>query len=813
MEFNKFHFLLLFASFFLILSQISLATSGNGNDQRKTYIVLVRDTANYVIPATADDVIHNVTNNVIHKIEHLAEWYISLLSAVIPDRSRFIYSYKSLINGFAAQLTAQEVEQLSKLEWFAGALPSKKYKITTTHTPAFLGLRPPSTDSHGTWNVTNLGEGIIIGIIDTGITPDHPSFRDDHLPAPPKKWKGHCDFGPSLCNNKLIGARRILNATQYGRGHYPPIDKKGHGTHVASTAAGAFVNDAGAYGSAVGTASGMAPRAHLAMYQACDEYGRCDGADILKAMEYAVNDGVDVLSLSLGLMENNDGHHIYEDHVAVGAFKATLQGIFVSCAAGNAGPSSGSVDNDAPWILTVGASTTDRRELVVVKLNNGTKFDGRAVLQPKNWPRGMFQLTHLGIKETNGYLDIPPCMGKMDRRKVGGKILVCPFDGEDPIQKSREIRAAGVRGVIFINPNYYGYVSKCFGKKIMIFKILKKDISRYNLLVNLVCTFDRLEDITAAFDFPYAQVLYADGVKIFNYINSSKNAVATFSFRGTVMNKPHSPSLASFSSRGPSLPFPGILKPDIVGPGSSILGAVPPSFLDATTKKPLLFDFMSGTSMATPHLSGIAALIKKAHPNWSPAAIKSAIMTTARILDNNGGLIIDSGPIPGPADLNGIGAGQVDPTRAIDPGLVYDLNVNDYIGLLCNSGLTDAQIGIITSPLPPVACSKVAKITQEQLNYPSITVTLRPNSTVVVKRTVTNVALPGSTYLAKVSMPSGVSAVVQPAALRFNAKYEKITFTVAFRWTGVAGYPLRGQLIWRSREHVVRSPISIVLLN
>lgn len=482
MEFNRVHLLLFFLYSFLILSQISIATSDNGKDELKTYIVFVRDTANPVIPATADDVIQNITNNVIHKIEHLAEWYISLMSSVVSEKSRFIYSYRSLINGFAAQLTAQEVEELSKQEWFAGALPSKQYNITTTHTPAFLGLSPPSINPRGAWNISNLGEGVIIGIIDTGITPDHPSFRDDHLPRPPTKWRGHCDFGPSLCNNKLIGARRVLNATE-GRGHYPPIDKAGHGTHVASTAAGAFVNGAGAYGSAVGTASGMAPRAHLAMYQACNEYGRCDGADVLKAMEYAINDGVDVLSLSLGLMENADGHHVYEDHVAVGAFKATLQGILVSCSAGNSGPSLGTLDNDAPWILTVGASVTDRRELVVVELGNGTKFDGRAVMQPKNWPRsGMFPLTHLGITESNGYLDIPQCIGKLDKRKVGGKILVCTLDGEDPFQKSQEMRAADVRGVIFVNLNYFGYVSKLFGK---IYYMISKNLNAFQDLYNL----------------------------------------------------------------------------------------------------------------------------------------------------------------------------------------------------------------------------------------------------------------------------------------------------------------------------------------
>lgn len=475
MEFNRVHLLLFFVYSFLILSQISIATSDNGKDQLKTYIVFVRDTANHVIPATTDDVIQNITNNVVHKIEHLAGWYTSLLLSVVPEKSRFIYSYRSLINGFAAQLTAQEVEELSKQEWFAGALPSRKYNITTTHTPAFLGLSPPSINPRGAWSISNLGEGVIIGIIDTGITPDHPSFRDDHLPHPPTKWKGHCDFGPSLCNNKLIGARRVLNAAE-GQGHDPPIDKEGHGTHVASTAAGSFVNGAGAYGSAVGTASGMAPRAHLAMYQACNELGLCEGADVLKAMEYAINDGVDVLSLSLGLMENTDGHHLYEDHVAIGAFKATLQGIVVSCAAGNSGPSLSTVENDAPWILTVGASVTDRRELVVVELGNGTKVEGRAVMQPKNWPRGMFPLTHLSVKESNGYTDIPQCIGKLDKRKVGGKILLCSVDGELPLQKSQEIRAAGVRGVIFVNLNYFGYVLKLFGK---LYYMISKNLNTY----------------------------------------------------------------------------------------------------------------------------------------------------------------------------------------------------------------------------------------------------------------------------------------------------------------------------------------------
>ncbi|URD77393.1 subtilisin-like protease [Musa troglodytarum] len=383
---------------------------------------------------------------------------------------------------------------MSKLDWFLHAYPSPVYRPLTTHTPEFLGLSQPS---HSVWNATNMGEGIIIGILDTGITPGHPSFDDDGMPPPPAKWNGRCDLNASACNNKLIGARSFVNYDKVTRrSTATPVDDEGHGTHTASTAAGAFVTNASAYGNARAiTASGMAPRAHIAVYKVCNE-DTCHGYDILAAMDAAVDDGVDVISLSLG-----------GPPVAQGGFKAINKGVFVSCSAGNTGPNRGTVTNDAPWLLTVGASTTDRSFLSTVKLGDGQELDGESLSQPRDFESKMLPLVYPG------------------------------------------------------------------------------------------------------------------------------HATATIIFKGTVMHTPHSPAMASFSSRGPSQITPGILKPDITGPGVNILAAWTSAF-----------EVFSGTSMSCPHLSGVAALIKKAHPDWSPAAIKSAIMTTAYATDNSRGPILDETP-------------------------------------------------------------------------------------------------------------------------------------------------------------------------
>lgn len=304
---------------------------------------------------------------------------------------------------------------------------------------------------------------------------------------------------------------------------------------------------------------------------------------------------------------------------------------------------------------------------------------------------------------------------------------------------------------------------------------------------------------------PAAHVSFADGLKIKAYINSTSTPTASLFFKGTVIGDSLAPFVASFSSRGPNLASPGILKPDIIGPGVSILAAWPfPLDNDTDPKSP--FNIMSGTSMSCPHLSGIAALLKSSHPYWSPAAIKSAIMTTADIINLEGKAILDQ--TLHPADLFATGAGHVNPARANDPGLVYDLQPNDYIPYLCGLGYTDNEVGLITHRL--IKCSEESSKPEGELNYPSFSVMLGPSQTFT--RTVTNVGVAYSTYEANIIAPDGVYVSVKPSKLYFSKMNQKATYSVTFSRIASIGKTVtygQGFLTWVSTKHCVRSPISV----
>ncbi|KAF3340035.1 subtilisin-like protease [Carex littledalei] len=582
------------------------------------------------------------------------------------------------------------------------------------------------------------------------------------MPRPPAKWKGHCDFNATFCNNKLIGAKSFLKAGAEELKHIPPFDFGSHGTHTASTAAGAIVKNMSFYGHAMGSASGMAPKAHIAVYRVCTEDG-CEEADILKGIEEAVKDGCDVLSISLGGVSKP----FYNDAIAIGGFTANLKGVFVSTAASNEGPLPSTLSNEAPWLLTVAASTINRRFISTVKLGNGIQLDGESIYQPNNWMLKMFPLVYLGKISK---VETGQCLnGTLSKNQVSGKIVVCDRGGSTRIEKGQVVQNAGGVGMILVNSEKDGY-----------------------------------DTIADKHVLPASDVTYFDGEKIKNYIQSTKNPVTTFIFKGVVMNNLWSPSIASFSSRGPNRQSSLILKPDITGPGVNILAAVPPKVVEGEIFR---FALMSGTSMACPHLSGLAALIKKTHPNWSPAAIKSAIMTTAYTTALNRKPITNGSYLL--ANAFDMGAGHVDPNKALDPGLVYDTNPKEYIHYLCGLGYGDYEIQALIQPLPPVKCAEIKAIPQEQLNYPSIVVPLS-NGMQVIYRTVTNVGDEKDTYTASIKVPRGVSATVLPDTLNFTRVYEKKTFKIVFKWAGGKKENSFGDLKWVSNSHVVRIPIAIL---
>ncbi|KAL3647602.1 hypothetical protein CASFOL_008570 [Castilleja foliolosa] len=678
-------------------------------------------------------------------------------NSFLPDQnnsshSQIIHTYRNVINGFAAKLTPKQLDKMSKKPGFLFARPENKYILHTTHTPSFLNLYP----NHHPWSTpANYGKAIIIGLLDSGITPAHPAFNDKNVPPPPATWKGKCELNFQACNNKLIGAQNFMHE-EPGQ----PIDIDGHGTHTASTAAGNFIPDANIYGQANGTASGMAPLAHLSIYKVCDKTF-CHGADILAGIDMAISDGVHVISISLGYTTSAP---FYDDEIAIGTFAAMEKGIFVSCSAGNGGPFPTTVRNEAPWILTVGASTTDRRIIGVIKLGNGDEIYGETLGYPR-FPKTSFPLVH-----DDDY-------AKIDNRTKAKIVLSMNARVVDPVIFGRFLKEHGAKVLISMN-----------GK-----------LSAYDT------------DVFSEMPLPTILVSNFDGEKIKAYMNSSVEPFATVSFKGTILGADKmAPVVVSFSSRGPSLASPRILKPDIIGPGVNILAAwhkpVKKSINEEASNS--YYNIVSGTSMSCPHLSGVAALIKNVHPDWSPAMIKSAIMTTATQVNLNKDPIVDERHVP--ADVFAVGAGHVNPSLALDPGLVYDIQTQDYVSYLC-SIYDKKQVEVIVRE--KVSCD--GSEAKAELNYPSLAVELG-NGTQTYSRTVTNVGGAKSTYNVVIESVDGVEMIVEPMVLVFGEVNEKKTYKVGFKrqddgfmmGANVSDY-VQGAIAWVSADHRVRIPVSV----
>ncbi|KAL8053716.1 hypothetical protein ABFX02_05G091200 [Erythranthe guttata] len=669
----------------------------------------------YVDPAQSDD------------LETFYDSFLPTTSNVTSnsdDQPRILYRYRHVFSGFAAKLSAADVEAMRQKKGFISAQPERMLQLHTTHSPNFLGLN----QNTGLWKKSNYGKGVIIGMVDSAVATSHPSFSGAGMPPPPAKWKGVCDsFGKPPCNNKLIGVRFSLP-------QLPSQKENDHGTHTMSTAAGNFVAGAGFFGNANGTAAGVAPLAHLAIY------------------ESAIGDGVDIISISLG---GRSRRGFFDDVIAVGAYRAMQRGIIVSCSAGN--DDKVHLSNGAPWIMTVGASTMDRKITATVVLGNGEEIEGE---------------TGKGFPSTEKLELVYPRQFPPKDDSVRGKIVVCENGvGPSRIIIGEMVKDAGGAAMILLNTQDLGDT-----------------------------TFDDPHVL------PALQIGYAYGLKIKAYLNSTSNPTATWSFKGTVIGGGRDPVVAAFSSRGPSKESPGILKPDIIGPGVNILAAWPVSLENRTDTKPA-FNIISGTSMSCPHLSGVAALLKSVHPDWSPAVIKSAIMTTAYQVNLKGNPIEDEQLQP--ATVFDIGSGHVNLSRADDPGLVYDILPDDYIPFVCGLNYTNQQVGIIVGR--DVDCSKEKSIPEAQLNYPSFSI-IFGSTPQTYTRTLTNVGKPDSSYDVEIVSPDNVIVKVEPKKLVFPKLGDKSSYNVTFTRTTkeVMNSTTQGFIRWYTADYSVRSPIAVV---
>jgi subtilisin family serine protease len=715
----------------------------------------------------------------------LSSAYSSFLRGHFPagPAPRLLYSYAHAATGFAARLTERQAAHLASRDSVLAVVPDETHQLHTTLTPSFLGL----SESYGLLPASGGATDVVIGLIDTGVYPkDRASFAaDPSLPPPPSTFRGRCVSTPAFnasayCNNKLVGAKFFNLGYEAAHGvaideteSRSPLDTNGHGTHTSSTAASSAVADAAFYDYAKGKAVGMAPGARIAAYKACWTRG-CTYSDILMAFDEAIKDGVNVISVSLGAVGR--APQFYSDTTAVGAFSAVRKGIVVSASAGNAGPGEFTAVNVAPWILTVGASTVNRQFPANVVLGNGETFTGTS----------LYAGTPLGANKIplvyGGDVGSSVCeSGELDTSAVAGKIVVCDPGVNGRAAKGEAVKLAGGAGAILVS-------SKAYGE----------------------------QALTTAHVLPATAVPFAAGEKIKNYIRTNASPVATIVFQGTVIGRtPSSPRMASFSSRGPNFIAPEIFKPDVTAPGVDILaawtGENSPSELDSDTRR-VKFNIISGTSMSCPHVSGIAALLRQAHPDWSPAAIKSALMTTAYNVDNAGGIIKDMSTSDASTPFVR-GAGHVDPNCALDPGLVYDAGTDDYVSFLCAIGYTAKQIAVLTRDGSVTDCSKRSAASVGDHNYPAFSVVFSSgDGKVTQRRVVRNVGSNArATYTASVTSPAGVRVMVEPPTLQFSAtqKTQEYAITFAAQQGSVAEKYTFGSIVWSDGKHKVTSPIAI----
>ncbi|KAL7193345.1 hypothetical protein ACSBR2_025034 [Camellia fascicularis] len=527
-----------------------------------------------------------------------------------------------------------------------------------------------------------------------------------------------------------------------------PRDDDGHGTHTSSTATGSVVVGTSLFSYASGSARGMASRARLAMYKVCWSFG-CFTSDILATMDKAVEDSVNVLSLSLGGRFND----YFKDAIAIGAFAAMEKGILVSCS------------------------------VAYVSLCNGLNYSGVSLYKGASLPKMMLPFVYAGNASNDTYGNL--CMtGTLIPEKISGKIVLCDRGGNARVEKGAVVKAAGGARMVLANTAANG------------------------------------EEVLAdAHLLPVTAVSQKAGDKIKKYLFSNPKLMATILFEGTKVGIEPSPVVEAFSSRGPNFLTPEILKPDLIVPGVNIIagwtGSQGPTGLPIDTRR-VEFNIISGTSMSCPHMSSLAAMLMKAKPEWSIAAVRSAFMTTAYTAYKNGHSILDvsTGKPSTPFDH---GVGHMDPVSALNPGLIYDSDVNDYLGFLCALNYTKQQINILARK--NFTCDPTNKYSLTDFNYPSFSVPLlgtqvghRSGRTTVVKysRTLTNVGSP-ATYNVSVSLKSKfVMVSVDPVSLSFSQLNEKKTYTVTF----IAGpRPTNtfssGRIIWSDGEHVVKSPIAI----
>ncbi len=710
-----------------------------------------------------------------------------------------VYSYKYGFNGFAARMTAAEAEALANRGDVVNVWEDELLQPQTDTSPDFLNL----TEGGEPWSKGYAGEDIVVGIIDTGINPEHPSFADVPTPkkgnkgpmipygAPPAGWTGTaCEFGNSAfnpddasaeCSNKLLTAKCYVagfsNVVDPGLpcgGDGADIvpdeflsarDASDHGSHTASTAAGNYGVEAFINGEPLGSISGMAPRARVAVYKICwlrpgaTNFG-CFSSDAQAAIDQAISDGVDVLNYSIGGSGTN-----FNGADDIAFLFAADAGVYVATSNGNDGPGAQTTGTPAgvPWITAVGAAQDD-----------GVFGTGLVVSAP-----AAVAGTYIGL-EANSTVSLA------DTGDISANVVPTdPLDACVPLTNDLTGNIAlAIRGGCSFSDKFNNAAAA--GAQAIVVYNDGTDPTRIDPLIMFA----------PGTTIPGIMIPYTDGALLEATASGGETVTGTV---GPSIVISLSDRIAGFSSRGPNGGAPDIIKPDVAAPGVSILAAGSP-FDAGGPDDGQNFLFLQGTSMASPHVAGIFALLKQAHPDWSPAIAKSALMTTARQ-----NLKKTFGETP--ADPFDIGSGHIVPDEAFDPGLAFDAGLFEYAAFSCGNNI---------SIFSPGSCAFLASLgfsfDGSDLNYPSIGIGKLVGSQTVT-RTVTNVANNegNKSFTVSIDAPAGIDVSVNPSTVKLK-RGESATYEVTLTATedAVAEEWAFGSMTWsHGGEYAVHSPIAV----
>ncbi|GIU48306.1 S8 family serine peptidase [Shewanella sp. KT0246] len=631
---------------------------------------------------------------------------LSQISANVGGQLNVKSRYTLAFNGMSLKMTQEQAARVAELPGVRNVSIEKIYELHTDNGPQHIGAEGLWTGSAA--DDKYKGEGIVIGVLDTGINSDHPSFAatagDGYVHQMPDRYNsylGDCEKAEfaSMCNDKLIGIRSYDSITDSYKdpafqpdlpswGDFEPKrpqngeDYNGHGSHTASTSAGNelfnvdyVIAEPGEIGDGKATdlkfdkVSGVAPRANIIMYQVCypgdgsygDSYGGCPGSALLSAIEDAVADGVDVINYSIG---TTYGSFPWDDPMELGFLAAREAGISVSASAGNsydpvyASQARGAIDHLSPWLTSV-AATTHSREVTV---------EGKMLTDSSGGDQSLGDLVGGGITEAYtgpvveakdygyefekcnepfpaGFFDADPDGNPF----VSAPIVVCKRGDIPRVTKATNIEAGGAGGLILWNSGY----SETTNNDAYSVPGINIDYGSY-----------------------YGN--YLNGYYgLQKWLSSGSDHMLTIT-ASEVLSRERTPDyVADFSSRGPNFEAPDVMSPSLAAPGVDVYAAYADEMPFSLQGMPADWAEISGTSMAAPHVAGAMALLTQAHPDWTAAQIQSALMTTASI--ENATRARDASPYdPVPAGYSDAGSGVINVSRANNATLLLDETADNY---------------------------------------------------------------------------------------------------------------------------------------